>query len=102
MYACCSDNCTRTDFIIIVEYLRDITLAMRMAEKPLPLLGSMDVFNPDVDDWSTYVERLESFFVANDVKDKKKVTALITVIGTKAYSLLRYIITPAKVIDKTT
>jgi len=43
-----------------------------MAEKPLPLLGSMDVFKPDVDDWSAYVERLESFFVANNVKNEKK------------------------------
>ena len=41
-----------------------------MAEKPLPLLGSMNAFNPNVDDWSAHVERLESFFAANDVKDE--------------------------------
>ena len=54
-----------------------------MAEKPLPLLGSMDVFNPDVDDWSAYVERLELFFVANNVKNEKKVAVLVIAIGTK-------------------
>ena len=65
----------------------------------MPLLGAMDVFNPDVDDWSSYIERLESFFVANDVKDKKKVAVLVTVIGTKVYCLLRNIIAPAKAVD---
>jgi len=49
-----------------------------------------------VDDWSSYVERLESFFLANEVKDEKKVAVLLTVIGTKAYNLLRNVITPAK------
>ena len=82
MYACCTSCCIRTDLYYIIESLHDITLATRMAEKPMPLLGSMDVFNPDVDDWSSYIERLESFFVANDVKDEKKVAVLVTVIGT--------------------
>ena len=72
-----------------------------MAEKPLPLLGYMDIFNPEVDDRSSYVERMESFFVASDVKDEKKVAVLVIVIGTKAYSLLRNIIVPAKAADKT-
>ena len=71
-----------------------------MAEKALPLQGSMDIFNPDVDDWSAYVERLESFFLANEIKDNKNVAFLITVIGTKAYSLLRNILAPAKAVDK--
>ena len=43
-------------------------------------------------------ERQESFSVANDVKDEKKVGVLVTVIGTKAY---RNIIAPAKAVGKT-
>jgi len=66
-----------------------------MAEKQ-PMLGNMDNFNPDVDDWSSYVERLESFFLTKKVKDEKKVAVLLTVIGTKAYNLLRNVIAPAK------
>ena len=71
-----------------------------MVEKAPPLLGSMDIFNSDVDDWSAYVERLESFFLTNEIKDNKKVAVLITVIGTKGYSLLQNILAPGKAIDK--
>ena len=51
----------------------------------------MDSFNPNTDDWSAYVERLESFFLANEIKGNKKVAVLLTVLGAKAYSLLRTI-----------
>ena len=96
--ACC-DSCTIVIIVILNTYATQ-QLATRMAEKAPPLLGSMDIFNPDVDDWSAYVERLESFFLANEIKDNKKVAVLITVIGTKAYSLLRNILAPAKAVDK--
>ena len=66
VHACCSDSCTRTDFHNIIAFLHDITLATRMVEKLLPLLGCMDVFNPNVDDWSAYVERLELFMAILD------------------------------------
>ena len=69
-----------------------------MAEKPL--LGAMNTFNHDTDDWSAYVKRLESFFLANEIKDDKKATVLVTVLGTKAYSLLQNIIAPAKPASK--
>ena len=96
--ACC-DSCTIVIIVILNTYATQ-QLAMRMAEKALPLLGSMDIFNPNMDDWSAYVKRRESFFLANEIKDNKKVAVLITVIGTKAYSLLRSILTPAKAVDK--
>ena len=70
-----------------------------MAQKPM--LGFMDAYNPDMDDWSTYVERLDLFFLANEIRDDKKVAVLLTVLRTKAYSLLRTIITPSKPAEKT-
>ena len=70
-----------------------------MAQRPI--LGAMDSFNPDTDDWSAYVERLESFFLAHEIKDDKKVAVLLTVLGAKAYSLLRTIIAPGKPAEKT-
>ena len=70
-----------------------------MAQKPI--LGCMDAYNPDADDWSAYVERLELFFLANEIKDDKKVATLLTVFGTKTYSLLRNIIAPSKPAEKT-
>ena len=65
------------------------------------MLGFMDAYNPDTDNWSAYVERLDLFFLANEIKDDKKVTILLTVLGTKAYSLLRTIIAPSKPAEKT-
>ena len=65
------------------------------------MLGFMDAYNPDTDDWSAYIERLDLFFLANEIKDDKKVAVLLTVLGTKAYSLLRTIIAPSKPAEKT-
>ena len=36
-------------------------------------LGSIEAFIPE-NDWLEYEERLEAFFIANDVPDKKKGT----------------------------
>ena len=49
-----------------------------------PALGAMDPFDPDTDSWLAYSERLEQFFVTNDIANGKKVAVLLTVIGTKA------------------
>ena len=61
-----------------------------------PMLGTMDPFDPDTDSWPAYSERLEQFFMANDITDRKKVAVLLTVIGTKAYTLLQNIMAPEK------
>ena len=68
-------------------------MATRMTK---PTLGTMDAFDPDTDNWPAYTERLEQFFVANDITNEKKVAVLLTVIGTKAYTLLRNIVVPDK------
>ena len=73
-----------------------------MGKKPLSLLSSKEVLNPDVDDWSSYVERLESFFVANDVEDKNKVAFPVIVIGTKAYSSCETLLRQQKQLIKLT
>ena len=72
---------------------------MRMAQKPM--LGFIDAYKPDRDDWSAYIKRLDLFFLANEIKDNKKVAVLLTVLGTKVYSLLRTIIAPSNPADKT-
>ena len=48
-----------------------------------------------------YTERTEQFFIANGItNDAKKVTILLTVIGGKAYALLRNPLAPAKPAEK--
>ena len=89
--------------MIVVAKERDyknIIVATRMTAQPKPTLGTMDPFDPDTDSWPAYSERLEQFFVANDIADGKKVAVLLTVIGTKAYTLLRNIIAPDKPASK--
>ena len=63
-------------------------MATRMTHQPT--FGTMDPFDPDTDNWPAYAERLEQFFVANDIADGKKVAILLTMINTKTYT---YIVT---------
>ena len=58
--------------------------------------GRMDAFDPKVEEWSTYVERLEMFFVVNKVPDDKKAASLLTLIGGRMYALLKSLTTPTK------
>ena len=47
--------------------------------------GRMENFDPKVEEWSTYVERLEMFFMVN-VPNEKKAASLLTFIGGKMYA----------------
>ncbi|KAF2885856.1 hypothetical protein ILUMI_20318 [Ignelater luminosus] len=58
-------------------------------------VGSLSEFNP-ADNWTIYQERLEQFFVANGVAQDRKVAVLLTLIGSKAYGVLRDICDPQK------
>ncbi|XP_067017870.1 uncharacterized protein [Acropora muricata] len=58
--------------------------------------GRTDAFDPKVEEWSTYVERLEMFFVVNNVPDDTKAASLLTLIGGRMYSLLKSLTTPTK------
>lgn len=56
--------------------------------------GSMPPFDVDSEDWRSYVERLNNYFKANKVDDADQKTAiLLTVCGSKAYSLIRSLVT---------
>lgn len=61
----------------------------------------MDSFDTTVEDWTTYVERVEQYCVANEIEDERKVAVLFSVMGAKTYNLLRSLIVPAKPSDKT-
>ena len=67
----------------------------------MSLLGSLEKFDLQVDNWCAYVERVEQYFIANgiDNEDKKR-GILLTVIGSETYSLLRNLISPTKPAEK--
>ena len=59
--------------------------------------GTMKQFNPEVDDWPTYIERLQHYFVANDVDAAEKKRAIpLTVCGAPTYKLLRSLVPDGK------
>ncbi len=51
-------------------------------------MRKINVFDETQESWETYVERVQHFFAANDVDDEHKVQPLLSLIGSKTYSLL--------------
>ncbi|XP_027869143.1 uncharacterized protein K02A2.6-like [Xiphophorus couchianus] len=64
-------------------------------------VGKIDDFRPEVEPWTAYIERLEQNLEANDVDEEKHVAVLLSVMGAKAYGLLRNLVQPEKPKDKT-
>ena len=65
------------------------------------LMGQMEPYDLDKrEEWVSYVERLQQFFIANRITEaERKVAVLFTVIGSKTYSLRRNLLAPAKPAD---
>ena len=56
--------------------------------------GHIREFELGTESISAYLERVQLYFVANDVANEKKVAVLLSVIGSKAYVLLRSLLHP--------
>ncbi|XP_063542733.1 uncharacterized protein LOC134751279 [Cydia strobilella] len=59
-------------------------------------VGKIEPFDENKDKWSSYVDRLEQYFVVNSVDETKKVATLITLIGGPTYELLVTLCSPKK------
>ena len=59
-------------------------------------IGKIESFDDTKENWETYVERIEQFFLANDINDDHKVPTLLSLIGGKTYTLLRDILASEK------
>lgn len=77
------------------------TTNWRRRLKKLALIGNIGSFDSAIDQWSSYKERLDQFFTANDVDSSKHVAVLLSVIGGKTYELLRTLTSPEKPAQKT-
>ena len=59
--------------------------------------GSMGAFDPQVEDWTCYTERLENYFVANKIDaeaaDQRR-AILLSVCGPTTYQLIRNLVQP--------
>ena len=47
--------------------------------------GCLDELHVGTDDFDCYIERMEQYFIANDVPEGKKVAAFLSAMGAKAY-----------------
>ena len=76
-------------------------LATRVKTYSMPVHGSVECFDRATDDWSTYVERLEHYLIANDIITKtKRPSTLLTLAGPEVYSLACNLVAPDKSGDK--
>ena len=66
-----------------------------------PMFGRIQEYEPVNELFSAYLERVQLFFLANGVEDDKKVPVFLSVVGSKTYSLLRNLVSPALPQDKT-
>ena len=57
--------------------------------------NSWHKFNPNEDDWKSYVESLDQYFAANDITEaEKKRATLLSSVGAVTYKLIRNLTTP--------
>ena len=59
-------------------------------------IGKIEPFDEGPEIWTNYLERLEEYFAVNEIANDKKVSALLTLLGGKTHSLLRYLTSPDK------
>ena len=68
---------------------------------PPRVFGTIAEFNPKSDNVSTYLERLELYFEANQVEEDRKVPTLLTVMGATTYDTLWSLLAPTPPQEKT-
>ncbi len=75
-----------------------------MAAPPAQLVvavGSIAAFQPESERIDSYLERVELYLTANNFPDERKVAALLTIVGSTAYEVLRNLLAPARPQTKT-
>ena len=64
-------------------------------------IGKIDIYEQSSESWTCYQERLDQYFVANEVANDKKGPALLSLIGPKTYGVLRDLTSPNLPKEKT-
>jgi hypothetical protein len=63
-------------------------------------IGHIKEYRPENELFSSYLERVEQFFITNDIKNERKKATLLSLIGSQTYSLLKNLVSPAIPKDK--
>ena len=67
----------------------------------MPVHGRVEAFDPTKEEWIMYVERLQHYFIANDITtEAKRRSTLLTVVGPEVYALVCNLVAPSKPGDK--
>ena len=83
-----------------LEALQDIKAADEIYTMAA-LIGCIESFDIQSDNWLDYIERVEQYFIANEITvEAKKKGKLVTVIGGEAYKLLPSLTEPNKPSEK--
>ena len=59
-------------------------------------IGKIEAFDETTDNWDAYVERVEQYFIANEIEKEKHAAVIISLMGNKTYMLLRSLCAPEK------
>ncbi len=62
--------------------------------------GRIEEFKPEAESIASYLERIDLYFLANDVAEVKQVPVFLSVVGGKSYELLRNLCALTKPKDK--
>ena len=63
-------------------------------------VGTLDEFEPSTESVTNYVERVQMYFVANDIAEAKQVSTFLTAVGKRVYAVLRDLVSPDNPKDK--
>ena len=73
-----------------------------LATRMTAVHGAITPFDPDNDEWTEYIERLQFYFAANNIRDGAKQKAiLLSNCGASTFRLLRSIVLPDALVDVT-
>ena len=64
-------------------------------------VGHLEEFDPKNDTMAAYIERATFYMEANNVAEDKKTATFLTTLGKNTFQVLRNLVAPAKVGDKT-
>ena len=60
------------------------------------MASTFSEFDEAKEDWLSYTERMEQYFIANDIKDEKRRAFLLSVCGPSLYQLIKDLVAPGK------
>ena len=61
--------------------------------------GRLEAFNPDLESVTVYLEHVELYISANEVKREKQVPVFLNLLGQETYALLQNLVSPMKPVE---